>query len=280
MSIKVSVLMPIYRTPESYLRTAIESILNQTYSNFEFLILDDCPQDNREEIVKSYNDSRIVYIKNEQNMGITKARNRLIDLAQGEYLATMDHDDISLPTRFEKQVAYLDAHPTVGVVGCRAETFPNYLNLYHPETDEDIKAGLTCRCAILHPASMIRKSVLIDNNIRYEERYSPAEDYRLWLRLMDCTDFYNIQEVLFRYRHHDHNTTSRQFDKMLYASEELHYMVQKKHPELYEKFKENKRYRISLFNFFKKNTSKHSFLYFFQKTFAPFIRSINKDKKQ
>ncbi|MBR4927772.1 MAG: glycosyltransferase, partial [Alphaproteobacteria bacterium] len=108
MSIKVSVLMPIYRTQESYLRTAIESILNQTYWDYEFLILDDCPEDDREDIVKSYNDPRIVYMRNDKNLGITRSRNKLIELAKGDYLATMDHDDISLPTRFEKQVVYLD----------------------------------------------------------------------------------------------------------------------------------------------------------------------------
>ncbi len=264
MNTKVSVLMPIYRTQESYLRTAIESILNQTYSEFEFLILDDCPDDDREEIVKSYNDPRIIYVKNDKNLGITQSRNKLIEMASGDYLATMDHDDISLPTRFEKQVAHLDAHTSVGVVGCRTETFPNYIDLYHPETDEEIKAGLTCRCAILHPASMIRKSVLIDNNIRYEERYSPAEDYRLWLRLMECTDFYNIPEVLFRYRHHNHNTTNRQIDKMFYASEELHYLAQKQHPELYEKFKRNTRYSVKIFNRFKKIVSKQSVCRFFK----------------
>ena len=83
MSVKVSVLMPVYRTKESYLRTAIESILNQTFQDFEFLILDDCPNDTREDIVKSYHDSRIKYFKNNKNLGITPSRNKLIELAQG-----------------------------------------------------------------------------------------------------------------------------------------------------------------------------------------------------
>lgn len=235
MSPKVSVLMPIYKTEESYLRTTIESILSQTFTDFEFLILDDCPLDDRAALVKSYKDPRIVYLKNTSNMGITPARNKLIDLAKGEYLAVMDHDDISLPKRFEKQVAYLDAHPEVGVVGCLAETFPNHLNLYHPETDAEIRKALTYTCAILHPASMIRKSVLLENNIRYEERFSPAEDYCLWLRLMDYTAFHNIQEVLFKYRYHEHNTTNRQLYDMFYTGEELRYIVRQKHPELWQK---------------------------------------------
>ena len=246
---KISVLMPIYKTPEKYLREAIESVLNQTFTDFEFLILDDCPNDDRENIVKSYHDPRIKYSTNDKNLGITPSRNKLIEMAKGEYLAVMDHDDISLPTRFEKQVAYLNANKNVGVVGCLAETFPNHLNLYHPEKDEDIKATLTCRCAILHSASMMRKSLLLDNNLKYEERYSPAEDYCLWLRLMECTDFYNIQEVLFRYRHHEHNTSNRQISKMFYVGEELRYLIQKKHPELYTKFREKQKVLVVFFTF-------------------------------
>ena len=161
------------------MRTAIESILNQTFRDFEFLILDDCPNDTREDIVKSYHDARIKYFKNDKNLGITPSRNKLIELAQGEYLATMDHDDISLPTRFEKQVAYLDSHKNVGVVGCLAEQFPDYTILNYPENDNGIKERQTCYNSILHPAAMIRKSVLIDNDIRYEEKYSPAEDQGL-----------------------------------------------------------------------------------------------------
>ena len=109
--VKVSVLMPVYKTNEAYLREAIESILKQIFTDFEFLIVDDCPSDTREAIVKSYNDSRIVYSINPQNFGIAGVRNKLIDMAQGEYLAIMDHDDVSLPERFQKQVEILDAHP-------------------------------------------------------------------------------------------------------------------------------------------------------------------------
>ena len=90
---KVSVLMPIYKTNEKYLKEAISSILNQSYTDFEFLILDDCPEDTREEIVKSFKDKRIKYFKNERNLGITPSRNKLIDMAKGEYLAVFDHDD-------------------------------------------------------------------------------------------------------------------------------------------------------------------------------------------
>ena len=114
---KVSVLTPIYRTDERYLREAIESVLGQTFADFEFLLLDDCPEDNREAVVRSYNDRRIVYLKNDRNLGIAASRNRLIDLAKGEYLAIFDHDDICRPERLAKQVSYLDANPECGVIG-------------------------------------------------------------------------------------------------------------------------------------------------------------------
>lgn len=231
--VKVSVLMPIYQTPEEYLRSAIESILNQTYTDFEFLILDDCPQNSRESIVHSYQDKRIKYFKNEKNLGITPSRNKLIDMAKGEYLAVMDHDDISLSSRFEKEVSYLDCHKEVGVVGSNYEKFPFYKLKNRPETNEEIENVLMKKCAVLHPSSMIRKSVL--KNLRYEEKFSPAEDYALWCRLIGQTEFYNIQEVLFKYRDHGSNTSKIQQEKMKKATKSIHEFVRAEHPDIYKR---------------------------------------------
>lgn len=211
---KISVLMPVYKTPEAYLKAAIESILAQTFGDFEFLILDDCPQDDRQKIVESYGDKRIKYIKNPQNMGISAARNKLIDLAKGEYLAVFDHDDISLPPRFEKEAAYLDANPECGVVSSAQKLLVDGHVCIFPENDEDIKNQLFVRCCVVHSAAMIRKSVLTDNNIRYESEFSPAEDYALWCRLMSKTQFHNLPEVLFHYRNFAGNTSHLQKQKM------------------------------------------------------------------
>ena len=116
---RVSVLTPIYNTKPQYLRECIESILNQTFKDFEFLILNDSP-DNKEieKIVKdyAYKDKRIKYYKNDKNIGIAKSRNKLLDLASGEYIAVFDHDDISLPTRLEQEVKILDENPKIGAV--------------------------------------------------------------------------------------------------------------------------------------------------------------------
>ena len=212
---KVSVLVPIYRTREDFLRAAIDSILGQTFKDFELILLDDCPEDSREAVVRSYDDKRIVYLKNDRNLGITPSRNRLIDLAKGEYLAIFDHDDVSLPTRLEKEVAYLDAHPEVGVVSSWVGTVGGGRIVRNPERDEDIRITLMWDCPVTHSAAMIRKSVLTENGIRYEEYFSPAEDYGLWCRLLPVTKFHNIPEVLFKYRDHAENTSLTQAERML-----------------------------------------------------------------
>ena len=249
---KISVLMPVYKTDKKYLREAIESILNQTFSDFEFLILDDCPDDDREKIVKSYKDKRIKYSKNEKNLGITPSRNKLIDMAQGEYLAIFDHDDISMPERFAKQVAYLDKHPKVGVVSAKVIRMSNGHPSRNPTEDHDIKLALMRSCALNHTVSMVRKKVLTDNNIRYEERFSPAEDYALWCRLIPYTEFYNLNdEVLLKYRDHINNTSHRQSKKMEQAGLAVCAFVKAQTPELYEEFilKAAHTTRIRLFGF-------------------------------
>lgn len=212
---KVSVLTPLYNTDPVMLREAIDSILGQTFTDFEFILLNDSPENTElDKIVASYNDPRIVYTKNEKNLGISASRNKLLQMAKGEYLAIFDHDDISLPTRLEKEANYLDSHPDVGVCSSWSENFPKKRIVKYPESSVDIKNALLSHCAMIHSASMIRKSVLIENNIRWEEQYSPCEDYMLWVRLMGLTMFHNIQEVLIRYRYFDENTTNKQKEKM------------------------------------------------------------------
>ena len=249
---KVSVLMPVYKTNPQYLREAIESILAQTFSDFEFLILDDCPSDKSvEEIVKSYSDARIKYIRNNRNMGISGARNKLIELASGEYLAVMDHDDISLPDRFAKEVDFLDKHPDYGVVSARFETFPGkHRDKKNPPDDHNIKLALMRTNALTHSAAMIRKSVLINNNIRYEAEFSPAEDYALVCRLIKYTKFQNLPDLLFRYRKHNTNTSKLKAGEMQESAHRIHAFVKRENPELYNEFltKATHTKRFCLFN--------------------------------
>lgn len=230
---KVSVLMPIYNTREEHLRPAMESVLTQTFRDFEFLILNDSPDNAAlDAIVASYDDPRIRYFRNDANIGISHSRNKLIDLARGEYLAVMDHDDVSLPPRLEKQVAYLDGHPDVGVVGTQSAFFTKPIRP-RPVDDADIRVALIRSCAITHPSSMIRKSVLLDHGIRYEDGFSPAEDYALWCRLIPHTRFHNLDEVLFKYREHEGNTFKTQKARMDARTAAIHAFVEVDNPALY-----------------------------------------------
>ena len=236
---RVSVLTPIYNTNPSHLREMIESILNQTFTDFEFLILNDSPENKEiEKIVKSYKDKRIKYFKNEQNMGISASRNKLMDMACGEYIAVFDHDDISVPSRLEQQVNFLDKNPHIGVVSGWLKFFGSKtMILKNPEYDNDIKIFMTDDCVIAHTAAMIRKSVLDENNIRYDEYYSPSEDYKLWAQLMPLTHFYNIPNVLVLYRYIDGNTTNTQQDKMVRTSNAIRLELRNKYSAYYAEYR-------------------------------------------
>lgn len=200
----VTVLLPVYNG-EKYLREAIDSILTQTYTDFEFLIINDGSTDRTEEIILSYTDPRIVYVKNEQNIRLIATLNKGLKLAKGKYIARMDADDISLPHRLEKQVAYMEEHTWVGLCGSYIQTLEagtEYVIAY--ETDSDmIKFKLLFDTHFPHPAAMLRKSVLDEHNLEYEQKYIHAEDYVLWNRMAMHTGLHNIPEVLVWKRSHE-----------------------------------------------------------------------------
>ena len=201
---KVSVVMPVYNG-EKYLKEAIDSILNQTYTDFEFIIINDCSEDNTEKIILEYKDERIVYLKNEFNMGISRTLNRGIEISKGEYIARMDADDISLPNRFEKQVAYMDEFKMVGVLGTGIIIFGEGIEEipYSFASDmQQAKADLFFNSSLAHPTVMIRKKVLLVNNLAYEEEYEGLEDFVLWWRICKFAEVNSLEEKLLYYRKH------------------------------------------------------------------------------
>lgn len=248
---KVSILIPLYNTREDHLRDAVDSILNQTFTDFELVIVDDGSTDPHiMQTIRSYDDTRIRFFVNPKNLGISSTRNRLLDLARGEYLAIMDHDDVSLPDRLQKQVAYLDANPQVGVLSCFAEYFQDRHGVWcYPVEDEDIRQALMLESVVIHSAAMLRKRVLVENGIHYEERFSPAEDYALWCSLISCTRFHNLPEVLLRYRWHATNCSVLQNEKMERAKLLVLNFARSNHPALFGMVRENvvRTTRIKLF---------------------------------
>ena len=201
---KISVVMPVYNTQEEYLREAIESILNQTFSDFEFIVINDGSTNNAKDVILSYKDPRISYYEQE-NRGVIKTLNRGFALCKGEYIARMDSDDISLPQRFEKEVAILDNNENIGIVGSWIKHFPkdNTIRLKERPRYFDVLK----ECPLAHPTVMIRSSVLKKYDLQYGD-FLHAEDYELWSRFIKVSELYNIQEVLLNYRVHESSITS------------------------------------------------------------------------
>lgn len=198
---KVTVLMPVFNV-ENYVGKAIESILDQSFSDFKLLIIDDCSTDNTCEIVESYKDSRITLIRNECNLGLAENLNKGLSLIDAEYVSRMDGDDIAEPDWLEKEVAVLDIHPEIGVCGAGFEWFGTKKGIViYPESSEDIAANMLFSCTTIVPT--FRLSLFRDNGLKYKSDAFPAEDYRFWAECIRVTKFYNIPEVLFHYRMHE-----------------------------------------------------------------------------
>lgn len=200
--------MPVYNGVK-YLGEAIESILNQTFTDFKFLIVDDGSSDNSSDIIKSYQDSRITLVENDQNLGQAETMNIGLGLADGKYVARMDQDDISLPSRLDKQVELMEKNLSVGLCSTWLKYIGHQDGVLSLETENKlIKIKLLTNQNLAHPAVMIRKSILDENKLRYNSLYSPAEDLDLWVRMCEYCDFANIPEPLVKYRLHQNQESN------------------------------------------------------------------------
>lgn len=210
---KISVVMSCYNRKD-YVSDAIESILNQTYKDFEFIIIDDCSTDGTREIIQKYadKDSRIVYIKNPQNMDYNYNLRQGFNVAKGEYIARMDDDDISLPERFEKQVKYLDEHQDITVLGTFIETFGDEKieSWVFENNSEILDILLNFFNPMCHPSVMIRKSFLRQHNLNYSPEALYAEEYDLWKNIsLKGGKLANLPEILVKYRVHKSSVTKK-----------------------------------------------------------------------
>jgi glycosyltransferase involved in cell wall biosynthesis len=196
---KITVILPVYNC-ELYVQTAVQSILNQTFIDFELLIIDDASTDATVSILKKMDDSRIQLIEKPVNSGYTNSLNYGLKLAKGEYIARMDGDDISYPERFAKQIAYLETHPEVVVCGTTYKIVDNDKRITLPIHTEAIKIELLWGNCISHPSVMMRKSVLDQYVIQYDSTKEPAEDYHLWIELLHYGELYNLPNLLLEYR--------------------------------------------------------------------------------
>lgn len=213
--------MPVYNTA-LYLREAMDSILSQTYSDFELIVLDDCSPDDAESILDSYTDPRIVRYKGEKNEGLSNVLNIGIGLARGKYIARMDSDDISLPERLQVQEDYLEKHTDVDLASAGMQLFGAKKDIWIQEqTPEKLKIVALFHTPVLHASSMWRKESFEKYGLRYRQEMVPAEDYDLWTRaLVKGLKLVNLPDVLYKYRMHPGQATL-QTDKTSAKSREV-----------------------------------------------------------
>ncbi|MFO0171938.1 MAG: glycosyltransferase family 2 protein [Aphanizomenon sp.] len=208
---KITVVMPVYNG-EKYLDTAIKSILNQRFMNFEFVIVDDASTDNSVEIINSYQDQRIKLIKNNVNLGIPTTRNKCLQESSGEYVAVLDCDDYAYPSRLAEQLEFMENNPDFGMVGSWVELIDENDDLTGEVWNEDEPSQkIPCRLLFhnyfAHSAVLLRRSALDTVKINgeiYRKDYPNAQDYDLWVRISKKFKVWNIPKVLIKYRVHSH----------------------------------------------------------------------------
>jgi len=202
----VTVLLPVYNA-EKYLQESVDSILGQTYRNLEIMAIDDGSTDSSPALLSGVSDERMNVVTNPQNLGLIRTLNRGIPLAKGKYIVRADADDICLPTRVEKQVAFMEANPDVGISGTGFGTFSDENALtengcFSSDHNEILFKHLY-QIHLMHGTSIWRKSVFIENDLQFDPDFSHAEDYDLFDRAGQITRLSNIPDVLYHIRLHD-----------------------------------------------------------------------------
>lgn len=214
----VSVIMPAYNS-EEYIVEAIVSILNQTYKNFEFIIIDDASLDKTIDIIKNFQkkDKRIILVKNRENIGVTKSLNKTLRRAKGKYIIRMDADDFAYPNRFIQQVNIMERHPEVVVSGsyievCNKDLKTKYIRKYHLD-DKSIRKHIFRYSPFAHPATIWNAKIL--KKEQYDDRIVVSQDYELYFRVGIKGKFMNLPKSLLKLRIHDSSVSATKSDFQL-----------------------------------------------------------------
>jgi glycosyltransferase involved in cell wall biosynthesis len=202
----VTVLMSAYNDVR-FLPESVESILAQTFGDFELLIIDDGSADGTRGYLDSLRDPRVRVLGNATNLGLTRSLNRGLDAAAGRFVARMDADDVALPERLARQVAFLRSNADVGVVGSSRVLIDERGRFvaHAPAAEDDLRIRWKCLLGnpFAHPTVMLRREVMERHGLRYDEAFRTAQDYELWTRLLAVTSGVNLREPLLQYRLRD-----------------------------------------------------------------------------
>jgi glycosyltransferase involved in cell wall biosynthesis len=239
--LSISVIMSVYNG-ERYLRAAIESILGQSFNDFEFIIVNDASTDASAEIINSYSDARIKLIENTTNLGLTRSLNKALSVAKGDYLVRQDADDISYPGRLVRQIDFMEANPAVGLLGAGYDII-NWQGIVldtiiPPATDRALRVRLEETNAFCHGTIVMRR-LCLEKVGRYRDDFPVTQDYELWLRMAEYTKIAAIQDVLYGYRFDEDSIGRRKRDQQLsyqclaieYASHRRRHIPERPIPE-------------------------------------------------
>lgn len=215
----ISVIMAVYNG-EKFIKDTLNSIIAQTFKNFEFIIIDDGSIDNTHNIIKTFTDKRIKYLVNEKNKGTVESLNRGLLIAKGEFIARIDADDIAHTSRLEKQYHFLKSNPSISIIGCHI----NFINEQNdvigkhifPINDNEIKAMVPFQAPFGGPCVMFRNKEFNQQNLRYVQEFLYAEDYDLWQRALTKLNGANYDEILLDYR-----ISSSQVSNKHYAQQQI-----------------------------------------------------------
>jgi len=217
----VSVILPVYND-EKYILEALNSILEQTIKDIEIIIIDDCSSDTTTRLIESINDDRIVLVKNEHNIGLTRSLNQALRLAKGKYIARMDSDDISRPKRFATQIKYLERHPQIKLISCQTKSFGSQQMISRIEKNpEKLKVAMLVRPVLAHPGFMMRCELVKQENFYYDENFSSTEDYDFASRVARKFPIGITGPVLLLYRKHEAQVSERQVSSVVEYADKI-----------------------------------------------------------
>lgn len=266
----VSVLMPVYNC-ESYIRESVKSILDQSFTDFELIIIDDCSNDKTVEIIKSIDDKRIHLVTKPCNTGYTESLNYGLSIIKGKYVARMDGDDISTIDRFKLQYEFLESNSDVVLCGTGYDVINSEMSFNPLISHSENLLQLIDNCPFAHPSIMMRAEVLKKFNIQYDSSYEPAEDYKLWTEVSKFGKVANLSNKLLKYRIHENQTTNKRAIQQISLSqkistEHLNRLTNfHQHSNYYvngvlnsiEDFKKYKLIEFEIKNYFEKNNVKY-----------------------
>lgn len=201
LSVGITVLLAVHNG-EEYLAQAIQSVLSQSCTDFELLLIDDCSSDSTRHIIRQFDDPRIRVMNNSTKIGLAASLNRGMDESDSEYVARMDHDDVMHPGRLKEQLEFLRSHTEISVCGSWVSTLgaPDHHVWKYPCDSDEIRGLLLFENPIAHPSVMFRRGDLADGGFNYDPSFKRAEDYDLWERVSHGMKLANIPRVLLKHR--------------------------------------------------------------------------------